>query len=89
MEPSDFELLQRWREGDAAAGNELVARHYTTVRRFLEVRLTHAAEDLTQRVFLDCMQAIERRAVHTSFRAYLLGIARNTLWRKLRGYGLA
>jgi RNA polymerase sigma-70 factor (ECF subfamily) len=84
MEPSDFELLERWSEGDAAAGNELVARHYTTVRRFLEVRLTHAAEDLTQRVFLDCIQAMERRAVHTSFRAYLLGIARNRMLMHLR-----
>jgi RNA polymerase sigma factor (sigma-70 family) len=84
MEPSDFELLQRWRDGDAAAGNELVARHYTTVRRFLEVRLTHAAEDLTQRVFLDCIQSIDRRAVHTSFRGYLLGIARNRMLMHLR-----
>jgi RNA polymerase sigma-70 factor (ECF subfamily) len=84
MEPSDFELLERWRGGDALAGNELVARHYTTVRRFLEVRLTHAAEDLTQRVFLDCIQAIDRRAVHTSFRAYLLGIARNHMLMYLR-----
>lgn len=84
MDPSDFELLQRWRDGEAAAGNELVARHYTTVRRFLEVRLTHAAEDLTQRVFLDCIQAVERRAVHTSFRAYLLGIARNRMLMHLR-----
>ncbi|HWB79120.1 MAG TPA: sigma-70 family RNA polymerase sigma factor [Nannocystaceae bacterium] len=84
MDPSDFELLEQWRGGDGSAGNELVARHYTTVRRFLEVRLTHAAEDLTQRVFLDCIQQIERRAVHTSFRAYLLGIARNHMLMHLR-----
>lgn len=84
MEPDDFELLRRWRAGDAAAGNDLVARHYVTVRRFFEVRLTHVAEDLTQRVFLDCTQGVERRDVHKSFRTYVLGIARNHMLMYLR-----
>lgn len=84
MESSDFELLARWQGGDALAGNTLVSRHYATVRRFFEVRLTHVAEDLTQRVFLDCMHALDRGAVHTSFRAYLLGIARNRMLMHLR-----
>jgi RNA polymerase sigma factor (sigma-70 family) len=83
-ESSDFELLERWRGGDAVAGNELFARHYPTVRRFFEVRLTHVAEDLTQRVFLDCLDALGRRSVHTSFRAYLLGIARNRMLMHVR-----
>lgn len=84
MDPSDFELVARWRDADTEAGNELVRRHYASVRRFFEVRLTHAAEDLTQRTFLACVEALERRSPHTSFRAYLFGIARNQMLMHLR-----
>jgi len=85
-EPSDrdFELLERWRQGDGAASNELFARHYDSVRRFFEVRLTHAAEDLTQRTFLACLESLSRRDLHTSFRSYLFGVARNQMLMHLR-----
>ena len=79
MSDSDFELLRRWREGDAEASNQLVARHYDSVRRFFEVRLTHAAEDLTQRTFLACIESLGKQQLHTSFRSYLFGVARNQM----------
>ena len=81
---SDFELVERWGRGDAEAGNELVQRHYTSVFRFFELRVTHAAEDLTQRTFLACSEALSRRTLHTSFRSYLFGIARNQMLMHLR-----
>ncbi|MEM6996080.1 MAG: sigma-70 family RNA polymerase sigma factor [Myxococcota bacterium] len=81
---NEFELVARWGQGDAEAGNELVRRHYASVFRFFELRLTHAAEDLTQRTFLACAEALERRTLHTSFRSYLFGIARNQMLMHLR-----
>ena len=53
--PTDFELLERWRGGDQGSGNLLVERHYTSVRRFFDLRLNRLSEDLTQRTFLACV----------------------------------
>lgn len=80
----DFKLLERWSQGDAAAGDALARRHYPSVFRFFEVRLPTAAEDLTQKTFLALVEAIERRSLHTSFRSYLFGIARNQMLMYLR-----
>lgn len=80
----DFELLARWQQGDASASNQLFARHYENVRRFFEIRLTHAAEDLTQRTFLACLESLAKRQLHTSFRSYLFGVARNQMLMHLR-----
>lgn len=84
MSDDDFALLHRWRDGDTAAADELARRHYDSVMRFFEVRLQHAAEDLTQRTFLACIESLGRQAVHTSFRAYLFGVARNQMLMHLR-----
>ncbi len=86
MDPAtdDFGLLQRWRSGDAAAGNLLTARHYHGVLRFFEGRVPRAAQDLTQNTFLACVEAMEQERVYSSFRAFLFGIARNHLLRHLR-----
>ncbi len=32
---SDYDLLDAWRAGDAAAGNELFDRHFDSIYRFL------------------------------------------------------
>ncbi|MCX4241195.1 RNA polymerase sigma factor [Paraliomyxa miuraensis] len=81
---TDFELLERWRDGDPSASNELARRHYDSVRRFFEVRLTHAADDLTQRTFLACIESLSKQSLHTSFRSYLFGVARNQMLMHLR-----
>lgn len=81
--PTDFELLERWRNGDQTSGNLLFERHYTSVRRFFDLRLNRLSEDLTQRTFLACVEQRER-GPHTSFRAYLFGIARNQMLMSLR-----
>lgn len=86
METSDhdFDLVERWSRADAAAGEMLFKRHYKSVFRFFELRLPDAAEDLTQRTFLACLEALQRRSLHTSFRSYLFGIARNQMLMHLR-----
>jgi len=89
----DLELLEAWREGDKRAGQELFQRHAESVRRFVinKVDKTNAeAEDLIQQVFLACVEGRDRFGGRSSFRAYLLGIARNVVrrhWeaRRIRG----
>jgi len=81
---SDEDLLQRWRGGDASAGDQLVRRHYEPVRRFFDLRIPADADDLTQQAFLACSAGLHRQREGSSFRAYLFGTARNLLMRKLR-----
>lgn len=78
----DVALLQAWRDGDGRAGDTLVAKHYHGVLRFFELR-TRAAEDLTQRTFLACVEGRDRIKLANGFRAYLYGIARYQLLRHL------
>ena len=85
----DLELLQAWAAGDQAAGDALVARHYASVRRFFDTKVSAVAEDLTQRTFLECTRARERFRGEGSFRAYLFGIARRQLFTFLRDHDRA
>ncbi len=78
----DIALLQAWREGDGRAGDALVTHHYKSVLRFFELR-TRAAEDLTQRTFLACVEGLGRIRLANGFRAYLFGIARYQLLQYL------
>ena len=80
----DEELLQAWRKGSRAAGDELIARHFDALHRFFDGKLAESAEDLVQRTLLDCVES--RAAVRDgNFRAYLFGIARHRLIDHLRG----
>jgi RNA polymerase sigma factor (sigma-70 family) len=76
---SDEELLAAWGRGDRGAGTELFTRHYSTVRCFFINKVDDAAEDLIQQTFTACVAGRERFEGRSSFRAYLLGIARNLL----------
>jgi RNA polymerase sigma-70 factor (ECF subfamily) len=77
---SDFELLESWAEGDNGAGAMLFERYVETLQRFFAVRVPHASDDLVQATFLACVEGRERMRERRSFRAYLLGIARNQLY---------
>lgn len=83
--PTDLELLDRWRAGDRAAADVLTSRYYTSVLRFFELKLPRAADDLTQAVFLACVEGQSRFRGTGTFKAYLFGIARITLLERLRG----
>jgi len=74
---SDETLLQQWAEGDGAAGNELVQRHFRPVFRFLVRRSGDAAEDIAQKTFELALTQRDRFRSDGSFRAYLFGIAHN------------
>lgn len=79
----DFELLKRWKDGDKAAGNELVDRHFGSVHRFFRSKIDGDIDDLTQRTFLASLEGLDRIQDGT-FRAYLLGIARHLLFHQYR-----
>jgi RNA polymerase sigma-70 factor (ECF subfamily) len=84
----DLDLLQRWREGDQAAGNCLVRWHYSSVFRFFRSKLPSQLEDLTQEVFTRAFADGERfDSERGSFRSYLLGIARHLVLQQLRKDG--
>ncbi len=79
MVDGDLNLLQAWRDGDAAAGNELFSRHFRSVARFVTNKLHDRAEveDLVQRIFLACVEGRDRFEGRASFRTYLFAVANN------------
>jgi RNA polymerase sigma factor (sigma-70 family) len=80
---SDAELLDDWRAGDAAAGRELFHRHGAAVQRFFRSKLGPDREDLIQRTFLACLESRDRVRDGSSFRTFLLGVARHKLYDHL------
>jgi RNA polymerase sigma-70 factor, ECF subfamily len=81
----DMELLEAWRGGDGAAGSELFERHYPTAARFFHNKVNEAAqEDLISETFLACLKAVERFRKQSTFKTFLLGIAKKVLADHLR-----
>jgi RNA polymerase sigma-70 factor, ECF subfamily len=75
-----WDLVDRAKEGDRAAFEELYRLHVDQIKRYLQVRVgdTHDAEDLTTQTFLKMLESIgryNRRAV--PFGAWLFRIAHN------------
>ncbi|PRP99975.1 RNA polymerase sigma factor [Enhygromyxa salina] len=81
----EAELLSAWRRGDLQAGNELFHRHYGAVRRFLANKVDNDLEDLLQRTFEICAKGKDGFEGRSSFRTYLLGIARNLVLQHWEG----
>jgi RNA polymerase sigma factor (sigma-70 family) len=83
-EPSDAQLLERWRAGDEAAGNQLVRRHFDALFRFFRSRVDEGVADLVQQTFLGCVESADRMPDEVEFRPWLFGIARKKLLMQLR-----
>jgi len=82
---SDNELLQAWRDGDNRAGKELFERHFKALRRFFTNKVDlNEVEDLMQRSFMGCVEAVERFRGDASFRTFLFAIARRQLYKHFR-----
>lgn len=80
----DAELFERWVAGESAAGNALIRRHFQTVHRFFRTKASHEVEDLIQRTFLAAVEARDRFRRASSFRTFLLGLARIELLNHYR-----
>ncbi|MGP4113662.1 sigma-70 family RNA polymerase sigma factor [Streptomyces sp. 4N509B] len=73
--PSDLELLDRIREGEAEAYDELYRRHAAAVRRYARscCRDADTADDLTNEVFAATLQAVRSGAgPRAAVRPYLM-----------------
>lgn len=81
---ADLALLDRWRDGDAHAGQDLFARHFADIYRFFEHKVGPEADDLAQHTFAACIAARDKFRGQSSFRSYLFAIARNQLYTYLR-----
>ena len=81
----DRALFKAWAEGDNAAGQQLIERHYDSVVRFFRTKASSAVDDLVQRTFLGFAEARERFRGDSSIRSFLFGIARNILFEHIRG----
>ena len=84
MSDPDLGLLERWRNGDRAAGNDLFRGHFTALYQFFEHKTPGAADDLVQETFLQCVKSQATFRHQSSFRTYLFAIARHVLlghWR--------
>ena len=81
---SDFNLLDRWRDGDNTAGQALLARHFDTLCGFFESKCGQDADDLVQRTMLACVASKDRFRKHASFRTYLFTVARHELYHHLQ-----
>jgi RNA polymerase sigma-70 factor (ECF subfamily) len=77
----DGELLERWAQGDPAAGNELIERHVAAVYRFFRHKVGVELDDLAQQTFLACIEARDRFEGRSGFKTFLLGIARYQLMK--------
>ena len=84
MDP-DLELLKRWRDGDRAAGDELLARYFNMLRVYFVSRVPERqTEDLIQEVFLRMVEALDRFEGRCTVRTFLTSIARNVFHETVR-----
>ena len=80
----DRELLEAWRDGDRAAGEALLARHFAALYRFFGNKVQHSVDDLIQDTMLAMVRSRDAYRGEASFRSYLFVVARNELYRRLR-----
>jgi len=83
----DAELFDRWVAGHRDAGSQLIRRHFQTVHKFFRNKVSADVEDLIQRTFLACTEARARYRRESTFRAFLLGLARIELLNYYRRRG--
>ena len=80
---SDLELLDAWRGGEVAAGDELVSRHWASISRFFRAKVGDDGADLISQTFLACVEGKDKIA-GDNIKAYLFGVARRRLADHLR-----
>ena len=81
MSETETALVQRARDGDRAAFEELVRRSSRLVfaRLYLDTGSVHRSEDLLQETYLQAFRSVRKLAEPANFRTWLLTIAHNAL----------
>jgi RNA polymerase sigma-70 factor (ECF subfamily) len=77
-------LLDLWRGGDREAADELLSRCKPMLSAFFRRRTGDNVDELVQRTLVACLQAISNFEGRSSFKGFLLGIARNQFLMSLR-----
>ena len=86
LAPDDAALIARWRGGDQRAATALVDRHAQAVARFVaSLGERDEVEEVVQDTFVRAFGSLDTFRGESSFRTWLLTIARNLLRDRLRG----
>ena len=83
-ETPDETLLEAWRAGDRAAGDELLRRSEPVLLSFFRRRTSQNVDELVQRTLVACIHAVAKFEGRSTFKGFLLGIARNQFLMGLR-----
>jgi len=84
-EPSDLELIARWKSGDQRAATELVERHAKAVARFVaSVGARVDVDDLVQDTFARAFASLDSFRGESSLRTWLFTIARRLVLDRRR-----
>src|ERR687894_1901171 len=84
-EPSDLELIARWRSGDERAASELVARHAPALARFAAASGAGGdVEELVQDTFVRAFGSLDTFRGDSSLRTWLFTIERRLLLDRRR-----
>jgi RNA polymerase sigma-70 factor (ECF subfamily) len=84
--PTDEMLVDRIRDGDRAAFDEIYQRYFRRVYGFLDKRLRNRAdtEETTQEVFINIFSSIGSFRGEAPFAAWVFGLSRRTLSARFR-----
>ncbi|MEZ4426917.1 MAG: sigma-70 family RNA polymerase sigma factor [Nannocystaceae bacterium] len=81
----DSSLYVQWRSGVDEAGRSLIERHFDDLLFFFDCKVSaRDAEDLASETVARCIEARARIRGDSSFRTFLLSIARNVLYEHYR-----
>ena len=81
----DSSLYVQWRSGVDEAGRSLFERHFDDLLFFFDCKVSaRDAEDLASETVARCIEARARIRGDSSFRTFLLSIARNVLYEHYR-----
>lgn len=85
-DPSDVELVRRYREGDIHAFEELHRRYVASIYRLVRRKLGDAllAEDIAQETFMKALRMMDRVDDNFNFGGWVHTVARNLCYDELR-----
>jgi RNA polymerase sigma-70 factor (ECF subfamily) len=84
-EPTDLELIARWKAGDQRAATALVERHADAVTRFItSVGVRVDVDDLVQDTFVRAFASLDSFRGESSLRTWLFTIARRLVLDRRR-----
>lgn len=80
----DLELLEQWKAGDQKAGEALLKLCFPILYRFFSNKVATEVDDLVQQTVIALNSNRDKFENRSSFRAYLLSIARFQLYNHVR-----